>query len=479
MKQHSSTRILPASLLTLGLLASLPAFAQNVGIGTTTPKSKLSVNGSTTAGGIAVGDAAYTSTTGIVAPLNGAIVQGRVGIGTTDPLMRLHLEGDGTSLNTALYINSTAALPQLNAAPQVLLRATNHSALATDSIFARFLAQVPGSITNNTGMDMVYRGLSGTDGNTAIAFRTANGGGSFERVRIDENGNVGVGDSTPTEARLVVRGAESGSITGGRTQFSYNSALGNFAGTFAISPSIYASSAIVAEGNLIAGISVISANSLTISDSRLKNVEGLSAGSADLDTLGKIQITDYTMKDPLLGGHFKKVIAQQVESVYPQAVSKGMGYLPDVAAKGKAIAKGDGLFEIQLDAPHGLPAGTKVKLVHPSGNAEFSTVEASGETTFTAKLNSAQDGSEVFVYGRRVDDLRTVDYDALSMLNISATQELAKKVAALEAENAKLKADNAALSAAVSDVTALKQAVAALQAKGKEEGTVRTVSLTK
>ena len=46
------------------------------------------------------------------------------------------------------------------------------------------------------------------------------------------------------------------------------------------------------------------------------------------------------------------------------------------------------------------------------------------------------------------------------------------------AENAKLKADNAALSAAVSDVAALKQAVAALQVKG-EEGAVRTVSLTK
>ncbi|WP_262708345.1 hypothetical protein [Chryseobacterium sp. CH21] len=34
---------------------------------------------------------------------------------------------------------------------------------------------------------------------------------------------------------------------------------------------------------------------------------------------------------------------------------------------------------------------------------------------------------KLFVYGTEVSDLRTVDYDALSMLNISATQELVKK----------------------------------------------------
>ena len=479
MITHSNTSLF-AGLLATALFTSV-ASAQNVGIGTTTPKSKLSVNGTTASGGMAIGDATYTSTTGTAAPLNGAIVQGRVGIGTTNPAMRLHLEGDGTSLNTSLYIKTTAAVPELNAGAQVLLRADNHAALPLDAIFGRFLVQSPGdTVSNNTGMDVLHRGVVGTgNGMTAITFRTVGTTGSLERVRISEAGNVGIGDSTPIEAQLVVRGAESGSITGGRTQFSYNSAgLLEVAGSFAIAPSIYASSAIVAEGNLIAGISVIAANTLTVSDSRLKNVEGISNPAADLETLGKIQITDYTMKDPFLAGHFKKVVAQQVESVYPQAVSKGTGYLADVAAKGKVVAKGGDLFEIQLDSPHGLQPGTKIKLVHPSGDAEFSSVEASGEKSFTAKLKSGNDGSEIFVHGRQVDDLRTVDYDALSMLNISATQELARKVSGLEAENAKLKADNAALSAAVSDLAALKQAVAALQAKG-EEGAVRTVSLTK
>lgn len=80
----TTIRSLKVSLLAAAFLAPSVS-AQNVGIGTTTPKSKLSVNGSTASGGIAVGDAAYTSTTGTVAPLNGAIIQGRTGIGTPAP----------------------------------------------------------------------------------------------------------------------------------------------------------------------------------------------------------------------------------------------------------------------------------------------------------------------------------------------------------------------------------------------------------
>jgi hypothetical protein len=46
---------------------------------------------------------------------------------------------------------------------------------------------------------------------------------------------------------------------------------------------------------------------------------------------------------------------------------------------------------------------------------------------------------QVFVYGREVKDFRTVDYDAISMLNVSATQELARKLETVQAENAALR----------------------------------------
>ena len=44
------------------------------------------------------------------------------------------------------------------------------------------------------------------------------------------------------------------------------------------------------------------------------------------------------------------------------------------------------------------------------------------------------DDGEVFVYGREVDDFRSVDYEAIAMLNVSATQELAKRQERQESE---------------------------------------------
>jgi len=35
-----------------------------------------------------------------------------------------------------------------------------------------------------------------------------------------------------------------------------------------------------------------------------------------------------------------------------------------------------------------------------------------------------KDAEKAFVYGRQVSDFRSVDYDAISMLNVSATQAL-------------------------------------------------------
>jgi Chaperone of endosialidase len=77
----------------LALLLAVDVRAQNVGIGVTSPKSMLSVNGTTSSGGLAIGDSTYTSTAGIVAPTNGALIEGNVGIGLTRPQVPLHVDG--------------------------------------------------------------------------------------------------------------------------------------------------------------------------------------------------------------------------------------------------------------------------------------------------------------------------------------------------------------------------------------------------
>lgn len=94
----------------------------------------------------------------------------------------------------------------------------------------------------------------------------------------------------------------------------------------------------------------------------------------------------------------------------------------------------------------------------------------------------AADGS-VFVYGREVKDFRAVDYETIAMLNVSATQEIQKKVTALQEENTALKQQLTAFAtkdeAREAKLAALEQAITALAAADRpaESGTaVRTAS---
>ena len=64
----------------------------------------------------------------------------------------------------------------------------------------------------------------------------------------------------------------------------------------------------------------------------------------------------------------------------------------------------------------------------------------------------------IFVYGREVKDFRTVDYDAIAMLNVSATQELARKVDALQTQLDQTVAEKAALQKKLAALAARDQA---------------------
>lgn len=80
-------RLFIAAFLCISTPIAIYAQSGNVGIGTSTPASKLTVNGNASIGG---------SYTGTAAPSDGAIIQGKVGIGTSAPLSHLHLSDTAT-----------------------------------------------------------------------------------------------------------------------------------------------------------------------------------------------------------------------------------------------------------------------------------------------------------------------------------------------------------------------------------------------
>ena len=145
----SSGSYLPLSLRTSGADRLTILSGGNVGIGTTSPLSKLAVSG-----GASVG-ADYN----IAAPTNGMIIQGNVGIGDTTPSALLEVSG------------STAG--------DYITRITNTSAsgygLRIDT-------------TTNT-----------TAGEFALATYTGSGTGFF----VTSDGNVGIGTTSPAGGDLT------------------------------------------------------------------------------------------------------------------------------------------------------------------------------------------------------------------------------------------------------------------------------------
>ena len=166
----------------------------------------------------------------------------------------------------------------------------------------------------------------------------------------------------------------------------------------------------------------------------------------------QIEITDYRMRDTLAHGSrlTKKVIAQQVEQVYPQAVNANLTeVVPDIYQR--AGAEGNWVM-LATD----LKVGERVKLITETASTIY-TVAAVESDRFQVELPSGAGplSSAVFVYGREVDDFHTVDYEAISMLNVSATQELAKQVEKLKAENEALRAENDAFETRLSRMEAM------------------------
>lgn len=205
-----------------------------------------------------------------------------------------------------------------------------------------------------------------------------------------------------------------------------------------------------ASGYTIPNVSIIASNRIlatefdAYSDARIKDIIGITNSAKDLTTLNELHITDYTMKDKAKYGSslFKKVIAQDVEKVYPQVVSKHTDFVPNVYQLASKVVKTGKYYELSFVNKHNISdSATKLRVLLPlEGMKEISIVSIPSKTTVIVNADEIK-SDKIFVYGEEVNDLRTVNYEGLTTLNISATQELSKlveeqnkKIAAMERE---------------------------------------------
>ena len=436
----------------------------NVGIGTTTPINKLQIgnaNGfsgnhiaySNTAGNFTSSffqgiDASYwySTTNFTLIPANNS--NGFLGIGTTTPSAKLDVQtfdgsygilhsntsgstkvgtfvGSnagwfGTLTNNPLYFYTKGGSSQMAILPN-----GNIGIATVNPVNLLQVGNTPGFSGNNFAVGNGTQAMSVSItplaaihySNTNFAFM-ANGG----------SGNVRVGTTNP-QVKLHVVGGNYGTYT---QSVSFTNVYNNGYGGY-LFPSYNATSSypisILTDGG-IWGHQFAAYDVVTFSDSRIKNIQDRSNSTADLATLNKLQITNYLMKDKIQFGDksFKKVIAQEVEKVFPQAVSKSISAIPDIYSLAERVIFDEikNELKISLSKNYDIKIGDKIELIHPKeGKIKAEVVEVAGND-FTVKDWKFKT-DKIFVFGREVNDFCSVDYDALSMLGISAIQELSKK----------------------------------------------------
>jgi hypothetical protein len=181
-----------------------------------------------------------------------------------------------------------------------------------------------------------------------------------------------------------------------------------------------------------------------MSDTRIKNIIAQSNAPADLTTLMRLKVTDYTHKDVVNKGTAAKkgFIAQEVETEFAEAVSKSKDFIPNIyqMAQSSTFDAAAKTLTVTLEKVPDLAVGDRVRII--ADKSHEVEVTAVNGTSFTVKNWENVDSKNIFVFGKEVDDFRTVDYDRIFTLNVSATQELARKVTTLEAQNALLTQQN-------------------------------------
>jgi hypothetical protein len=282
---------------------------------------------------------------------------------------------------------------------------------------------------------------------------------------IQHSGNVGIGTANP-QARLHVVGPVLNAAGNGR-RFAFNIPEGPTASA----PSTVA----YFEGDVLSSLGFYAINNPNFSDERIKTVIGVTNNEKDAELISRIQITDYRLIDTLSFGNrvIKKVIAQQVEQVIPEAIYEKTNFIPSVFALSErlTVSKAN-LLEIKLPKVHGFKEQDRIQINLPNGRQYFTTVQKvlTARSFAIENTSDLQNMEEVLVYGKEIHDFKSVDYDALTTLNISTSQYLLKKVHELENENALIKASsNKSIEELRSEIELLKKANSIVLGHSKKE----------
>ena len=192
--------------------------------------------------------------------------------------------------------------------------------------------------------------------------------------------------------------------------------------------------------NIHENISIQTSNALTLggpifvfSDERLKTDISRRAGAEDLGVVAALSNTTYSRRDYLEQGNRHKIgfIAQEVQRAAPAAVSASSGFIPNVYRWGE-IGEVTGLrCRVLLDCRGRLGAGDRVQYGSGTSLHEAVVMAVDNDSVELQSDSSPapwarQEG--LWIVGKFVDDVLTVDYNQITATCVGAIQELSARI---------------------------------------------------
>ena len=241
---------------------------------------------------------------------------------------------------------------------------------------------------------------------------TINNSGAIIQQNLQVNGKIGVGVSptfplqisayyNTTASYVYVRTGYNGGADYGST--SYNA---NFSASFAYS--------IFVSGNI--------ANA---SDRRIKKEINDINDDGALQQILAIQPKTYKYIDEMGRGSsvIYGFIAQQVREVIPLAVEIVKDYIPNIYQFGNCNSN---IIALEEDVSEKLNIGDKIKIFDDNDKSDFCNINNINSNVI--EIDKEINSSNVFIYGKEINDFHTLKKDYIFTLNVCATQELYKLI---------------------------------------------------
>ena len=335
---------------------------------------------------------------------------GKVGIGTLNPLGTLSILGlpansAVTNSTGTLVLSHNGGWDANSAGSSIVFTQRWFSGGAGDQVA---VGMMNGVKTNNNG------GFGG-----GLAFWTGPAGQNnlTEKMRIIDNGNVGIGNANPAARLDVASGSLSASFTNVRW-FNYSGFSGQFPSTTI--------------GNLCAIFrsDVMVQSQLVISsDSRIKkNIKDIDDDAA-LQKILAIQPKTYNYVDAIERGtsNVYGFIAQQVREVIPEAVKLQNEYIPNIYDSCTYTSNVLTFHNSNLNTTD-IHIGSNIKLFDWDSKEHICKITDYTNTSITIDEDIQNTCNLCFAHGTQVDDFHALDKNYIYTLNVCATQELHKMI---------------------------------------------------